>query len=164
MKKFVIYDSYYGNTKKIAELIAETLGENTRFLNATDALNMNFSQNNLIVLGSPTRAFSPSSKIKKLLKSNNFKNLQGVYIATFDTRMDVSLSNSKMLKVLAKKFGYAKEKMEKKLLKRGAVVVTGSAHFYVTDMQGPLAQSEELNAKKWATEILNGWQNKGISL
>lgn len=147
MKSIVIYDSYFGNTQKIAEAIGAELECDVIKYDEYKSL----EGIELLVLGSPTRAFSPSENIKLLLKS--LSNLKGIKIAAFDTRMDVEKAPSKILKFLASKFGYAAEKIEKQLIKKGAQSIVEPHGFYVKDTEGPLEENEINLVKEWVGQF-----------
>jgi len=58
MKGIVVYDTSYGNTKKIAETIAETLKESgieVDLFDVKDVKKLSAKDCNFLVLGSPTR-------------------------------------------------------------------------------------------------------------
>jgi flavodoxin len=50
---------------------------------------------------------------------------------------------------MAKRFGYAKEKIEKILLKKGGTLYVESEGFFVDTEKGPLSDSEINRIKNW---------------
>jgi flavodoxin len=56
----VIYETYFGNTEKIAQAVAKTLG--AELVEAVDAKAAQLSGVELLVAASPTRAFRPVKK------------------------------------------------------------------------------------------------------
>lgn len=66
MKTLVIYDSVFGNTEKVAQAIAAALGTQAVPVSQVEAGQMQGLD--LLVAGSPTRKFSPTEGISKLLK------------------------------------------------------------------------------------------------
>ena len=88
MKGLVIYDSTYGNTRKIAETITETLKESgigAELFNVKNVKKLNAKDYNFLVLGSPTRFGTMSFTIRFFLgkvKSEGWKNKP---FAAFDT-------------------------------------------------------------------------------
>ncbi len=149
MKSLVIFDTYFGNTKKIAEEIANQL--KTTAVNVCGFNNSQLEDLELIIVGSPTRAFGPTENMKKFLKK--LPEINGIKIVAFDTRMDTDKAPSEILKFMAKRFGFAAEKIEKKLIKKGGEKVLGSKGFYVNDMEGPLGDSEIGSVKDWIAGI-----------
>ena len=71
MKALVVYDSFYGNTEKIAVAIGAALGsaEDVTVLRVSQVKPEQLAGLNLLIVGSPTRKFSPSPVIVKLVKS-----------------------------------------------------------------------------------------------
>ena len=78
---------------------------------------------NLLVVGSPTRAFSASPETKAWLKALTPNSLRGVKVAAFDTRADMNDVNSRTLTAFVKLFGYAAEPIANSLTKRGGTLV-----------------------------------------
>jgi flavodoxin len=62
MKAIVIYDSIYGNTKKIAETVAAELGKGVKTISVSDFNTTDLTGIDLLVVGSPILAFRPSEK------------------------------------------------------------------------------------------------------
>lgn len=151
MKTYIIYDSYFGNTQQVASAMAKIM-PSAELSNANTRELYYMEPNDLIILGCPTRAFSYTPNIRAFMKKHA-ELLQGVRVACFDTRLDVNKSNSKLLHFLAKHCGYAAEKMERKLVKLGAVVVKPATWFFVQDSQGPLVPHELDRAENWAKSI-----------
>ncbi len=91
MKGMVLFDSVYGNTEKIARAIGEVLAQagDVQVLPVTALKAEQLTGLDLLVVGSPTQAFGPIQGTKDFLKSLSGKQLQGVKVAAFDTRMDV---------------------------------------------------------------------------
>src|SRR5579863_1930344 len=88
MNTLVIYDSQYGNTKQIAQVIAETLrafGE-AHAVRVDADRSFNFQGLDLLVLGCPTQAFSPTLAMQSFLGTVSTQVLSGLAVACFDTR------------------------------------------------------------------------------
>ena len=152
MRSLIIYDSFFGNTEKIAQALGLALGSET-----VKVQNLSPDQLvgvDLLVLGSPTRAFSPSPDISKFLKSQPNQGFKGIKVATFDTRIAVNEVNSKFLTFMVKIFGYAAETMARKLQKKGGTLVVPPEWFLVKDSEGPLKDGELERATEWAKRIL----------
>jgi flavodoxin len=71
MEALVVYDSFFGNTERIAQSIGNALGlpEDVGVLRVVDVKPEQLAGSKLLIVGPPTRAFSPSPGIKKFLKS-----------------------------------------------------------------------------------------------
>ena len=107
-----------------------------------------------LIVGSPTRAFSPTPAIKKWLRSLATNSLKGVKVAAFDTRVDVHEVDSKVLTGFVKVFGYAAKPMGDLLVKRGGDLRLPPEGFVVNDSEGPLRDGELERAAAWAKQLL----------
>ncbi len=155
MKTLVVYDSYFNNTKKIAQAISKALKpKNTDAVYTNDIKLKDLKDVGLLIVGSPTRAFSPTPPIKAFLNKIPSKSLQGVKIAAFDTRMSLKDVDSKFLTFMAGIFGFAAEPIAKKLKNKGGEQVIAPEGFIVAGMEGPLKEGELKRAENWAKLIL----------
>lgn len=148
MNKIVIYDSYFGNTSLIAEAIADVLEcEHIK----VHAFKKEYLHDfDLIVIGSPTRAFSPTSEIKSIFLDIMKLDAQ---VAVFDTRVPMDDNVPRFLKFMASKFGYSNDTLEKIAKKKNKEMIVGSEKFYVKDSEGPLLETEIEKAKEFAKNI-----------
>lgn len=155
MNTLIIYDSVFGNTKKIAEIMGETLKEKgqAEVLHVQDVTPSKLFGKDLIIIGSPTRAFHPTKSIRRLLKSLPNEGLKGVDIAVFDTRMYLDDTNSRILELLVRILGYAAEKIEAWSVKKGAVLIQKHEGFFVHDIEGPLRDGEDKRAAEWVGQL-----------
>ena len=152
MKTLIIFDSYFGNTEKVAETIAENI-PNSQLIHASNFKEEYLDNLDLLIVGSPTRAFNPSEKTTRFLNSLPQNSLEGIDIAAFDTRMDLDKAPSKILKFLGNIFGFAAEPIAKKLIKKGGTQVLEPIGFNVKDTEGPLEKNEIEKAKVWVTTL-----------
>ena len=110
-KSLVVYDSFFGNTERIAQSIANALGrpEDVGILRAVDVRPEQLAGLKLLIVGSPTRAFSPSPAIEKFSKSIPKYGLKGVKVVAFDTRVTAEETDSGVFifRMLVNIFGYA---------------------------------------------------------
>ncbi len=148
MKIVVLYDSVFGNTKLVAEEIAKAAGKGAKLVSAADFKAEDIADADLIVVGSPTRAFNPTPGMAGVLKT--LPSLAGKKALVFDTRSDKADLNSKAFNFFEKTFGYAAEKMAKALKKKGAVLADLPAGFFVADAEGPMKEGELKRAAEWA--------------
>ncbi|MBN2182659.1 MAG: flavodoxin family protein [Sedimentisphaerales bacterium] len=156
MKALVIYESFYGNTEKIAQAIGDVIGKATevKVLKVDEVKPEQLKGLNLLVVGSPTRAFSPSPGTKGFLKRIPTDGLRGVRAAAFDTRISEDDAKPRALRFLMKTFGYAAEPVSKKLGKKGAEIILAPEGFCVNDTKGPLKEGELERATAWAKQIV----------
>ena len=152
MKTLIIYDSYYGNTQKVAELHHEYLQEIKPELMKVDVITQDIiNRFDCFIIGAPTRAFNMTAKIKKMIRKIAFENK---CFHVFDTRANIKEIDKKFLKSLMKKFGFAAEKMQAKLLKKNSKCVYEYKYYFVKDTEGPLVQDTEDIVKQNCKEII----------
>ena len=140
MKALVIFDSYFGNTKMIAETIAKELGKDTKAISVSDFNMKELEGVDLLVAGSPIIGWKPSEKMGKFLASLGREQLKGLKAATFDTRVKIF-------------HGDAAKKISQKLIEAGAEIVGKPQVFFVRGKEGPLIDGEIEKATKWAKSI-----------
>jgi flavodoxin len=151
MNTLVIYDSVFGNTEKIAQAIAAAL--QTSALPVSQASIEQLLGLDLLVVGSPTRGFRPTEGIAKFLNGLSKNHLAGVRVAAFDTRIVLETIDSKALRFLVDKGGYAASTIAKTLEKKGGVLAAPPEGFFVTGEQGPLQDGELERAAGWAGNL-----------
>lgn len=140
MISLVVYDSQYGNTKKIAETIAGVLG--TKYFNVRDFKIEMLRGVALLIAGCPIHAWRPTEAILDFLASLPPDSLKGIKIAAFDTRVKTFFSGS------------ASDKVDKKLVSLGGISVASPGKFIVKGKEGPLMEGELEKAGEWARQIL----------
>lgn len=150
MKSVVLYDSVFGNTEKLALFIADAIGASS--MRITDANNKDLDAD-LLIIGSPTRGFRPTPAVSAWIKKLPSGALKGIRAAAFDTRIDVEAIDSKFLKKMAKRFGYASAHIQKLLMKKGVKLSAPPEGFFVTASEGPLAEGELKRAADWAKNL-----------
>ena len=157
MKALVIYDSVFGNTEKVAQAMGAALEARAEVsvLKVGDVTGEFWTGLDALIVGSPTRAFSPTPATKQLLAGIPRQGLQGVKVAAFDTRVDVDQAPG-ILRVMVKLFGYAAEPLAAKLRKKGGQQALPPAGFFVEGTEGPLSERELERAASWAGQILEG--------
>lgn len=146
MNTLVVYDSHYGNTERIARIIAHTLrvsGEahaarvDPYHIFKTEGLDM-------LIIGSPTQAFSPTHEMQAFLKEIPPEVLKGIQVTCFDTRY-----RGRLWKHSAAPY------MERHLRAMGIETLAAPESFYVKAMkkQGPLLDGEMERAVNWALGV-----------
>lgn len=155
MKVIILYDSFYGNTEKIARAIGKAFTDDHESgVFHINAYNQELYENaDLIILGSPTRKFRASPGMMKFIRRSPRKSMYGKKFATFDTRISVDDLNSGFLRRLIELFGYAAEPLTKKMKRKGGYMLTEPEGFFVNDTEGPLKEGEEERAFQWAEKI-----------
>lgn len=155
MKAVILYESFFGNTKKIAIAMTKAQNINFQILEIRDFKVEQIENFDLLVLGSPTRGFRPCEETKKLLQQIPSKKLSGKKVAAFDTRIELESISSKSLRFIVKTGGYAAKHITKGLQKKGGILIAPPEGFLVTDEKGPLKNGEEERAAEWANNLLS---------
>lgn len=158
MRAMIVYDTYFGNTKKVAEIIKGSFGGQmeVELVNVIEGIPTIPSDLDLLIVGFPTRAFRPTASVVKFLKKIPVKVAKGLKAASFDTRIAIEkVKNSRILPFFMKTFGYASEKIARKLKKKGCTTIIYLAGFFVDDAEGPLSENEEARIIAWAEEIFD---------
>jgi flavodoxin len=141
MKSLVLYDSVFGNTKKIAETITKELGGDACVMTISEFKPEYLQEVKLLVIGSPVIAWQPTTKVNDFLVKFKKKQLDGIKAAVFDTRVTLFIH------------GDAAGKMAVELARAGAVVVTEPMGFKVKGKEGPLLDGEVERAAAWARSL-----------
>jgi flavodoxin len=151
MKALVVYDSVYGNTEKVAQAIGDVLGAPT--LRVGDVKPEHLIGLDALIVGSPTRGFSPTPAVKKWLKNLASHSLVGTKVAAFDTRGDVREVNSRAMTTFVEAFGYAARPIATWLAKKGGVQAMPPTGFIVEEWEGPWRDGELERAVEWARQM-----------
>jgi len=159
MKALIIYDSFFGNTEQVAKTIGNALTVladhvNVQTLRVQDVRPELLQGLDLLIVGSPTRAFKATTPITNLLKALPRQRLRGIKAAAFDTRIPLEDINSMIGRFFINRFGYAAEKIARSLQKHGAELVVPAAGFAVRASEGPLQEGELQRAAHWLEEII----------
>jgi flavodoxin len=148
MKTLVIYDTNYGNTKKIAKAVASKLGKDTKTISVADLKKKDLKGVDVLVAGCPVIACSPTEKMSQFLASLKDNELRGIKATSFDTRMKLFF------------FTDAAKKISKELARAGAAIIVNPQDFYVRKAEGPLRDGEMEKASVWAADIKNSAKRK----
>ncbi len=148
MKVLIVYETKYGNTKKAAETIGESINEagNEITVVKVDAVEMDSIKNyGAIVIGSPTYASSQAKSIKKFITSLSVE--EDVNIVVFDTHTGDGKSTGGIMRRAVKKMEKQIEKNPK--LKK----VMGGLQVAVKGIKGPLIDGELDKCKEFGKEL-----------
>jgi len=139
MKSLVLFDSNFGNTQKIAETIALTIGG--KAIPIKEFTPKELEGIHLLVVGSPINAWQPTASIAAFLYNLKPSQLKKISVAAFDTRVKTFLS------------GNAAKRIAKSLSMAGGDLITPPLGFYVKKNEGPLLEGEIEKAKSWAVHL-----------
>jgi flavodoxin len=155
MKILIVFDSVFGNTEKLARAMGEAL-PGAQVVRVIDVTPEHLEGVEGLIVGSPTRAFRPTTDLQKWLKTLPAHSLNNVRAAAFDTRADLDEVNSNFLRFMVGIFGYADKTIVKWLGKKGATLALPSGGFFVQGSEGPLKEGEVERAVEWAMGIFGG--------
>lgn len=142
MNTLVVYDSQFGNTERIAQVIADTLHAlgQAQAVRAMPGGRIEIEGVEMLIVGSPTQGWRPTQPIQSFLDGLSPERLRGISIACFDTRF----RKSRWLT------GSAAGVMAKILRKMGITPVVPPESFFVVGKEGPLYDGELDRAGIWA--------------
>ncbi len=164
MNAIVVYESMYGNTRRVAEAIAEGLGEATVASVHEEPTEVEHAD--LLVVGGPTHMHCLATSLSRRMAAEAAKeeggevepgategpglrawmhglpHREGARAAAFDTRLDRSTALT----------GTAAQAIGRRLRRRGYRVLSTDS-FLVEDALGPLEAGELDRARRWGTEL-----------
>jgi flavodoxin len=141
MRARVVYDTNYGNTRTVAEVIARELGREAAILNVADVTDESLTGVDVLVVGCPINGWRPTEKMQEFLRGLLPGSLTGVRAAAFDTRVKLFIH------------GDAAAKISQALQAAGATIVAKPQGFIVQGTEGPLAPGQADKAGAWAAFI-----------
>ena len=145
-KVIVVYESKYGNTKRVAKTIIEGINEVERIeavlkepkhVDPTEVLDYD-----VILIGSPNHWGGPTRGIKNFIDKLGKIGLEGKLGAVFDTYMGGD-------------FNKAVRKMEKRINEKvpGLKLITSGLSIKVGGFKGPIVEGELPKCKEFGNEI-----------
>ena len=147
MKGIIVYDTSYGNTKKIAETIAEILKESgieVGLFYVKDVKKLSAKDYDFFVLGSPTKFGTMSFALKFFLGKVKSEEWMKKPFAAFDTENRENLE---------KKEWSAAEKISEKLRDKKMNQLLPVLKALVLGQKGPLEEGEIERTKDYAREL-----------
>ena len=155
MKARIVYDSVFGNTEKVAQAMGDALASrmDAAVVKVGEIDPDQVTDAQILIVGSPTRAFSPTPNTRSFLKQIPGNGLEGVKVAAFDTRVSLDDVDSAILNVFVKLFGYAAKPIAKRLQRRGGNLVLEPEGFIVNGTEGPMKEGELERAAAWARQV-----------
>ena len=166
MNVLVTYESMYGNTRRIADAIAEGLG-GADVLALADAGEERVARADLLVVGGPTHMHGMPTALSRRIAAQaaqedgdlalepgaaegpglrhwlSERSGDGHAAAAFDTRLDRSPAIA----------GAAARGIARRLHHRGFDLVAHPVSFLVTDAEGPLVEGEIERARDWGASL-----------
>lgn len=145
MRLVLAADSTYGNTRRVAEAIADgwSVGPHDPPTPIRDLDARRLDSEALLVVGAPTHAHGVAPTTWTALERIPSDRFHDLRVATFDTRYD----RSRWLT------GSAAHDLEKALVARGARSVAPPESFFVVGRDGPLESGELERARAWGARL-----------
>jgi menaquinone-dependent protoporphyrinogen IX oxidase len=148
MKGIIIYDTTYGNTRKIAEAISETLKESGMEIDTyyvKDVKHFSARDYDFLILGSPTRFGTMSFTLKSFISRVKSEEWMDRPFGAFDTEMSANIEKHE---------SHAAEKIAEKLKDKQMIQLLPVLRAVVTDnMHCTLKEGEIERAKDFARNI-----------
>lgn len=142
---FIVYDTKYGNTKHVAEKIAEAMKQakeiEVEVIDVEGANLKNIDTFDAILIGTPNHMGSPSRTIMKFIDELGKLKLKPKKAAVFDTHMAQDYR--------------AVEKMEKRIHEKAPALklITPGLNIKVNGMSGPITEDELPKATEFGRKI-----------
>jgi len=152
MKGIVVYDSSYGNTRKIAETIVETLKESGMEVDlfyVKKVKKLSAKDYDFLVLGSPTRFGTMSFAVKFFLGKVKSEEWANKPFAAFDTENPENIEQAR----IQNKEWSAAEKIAKRLRDKKMNQLLPVLKAVVLGWKGPLQEGEIERTKEYAREL-----------
>ena len=147
MKVLIGYESKYGNTKKVAELISEGIkaaeDHEVSIENVNDVDLSKSDIYDLLLIGSPNHVGGPTKSIKKFINALSEAPLKGNSFAVFDTYMK-------------KGIGKAVKKMEQQISKKlpDLKKLSLGLSIKVGGMKGPIVEEDLPKCKEFGEMLI----------
>lgn len=157
MKGVVVYDTYYGNTKLVAEAIADELraeGHEADLRSVREDYPAP-PQGDIMFLGSPIRMGSATKRVKKFVKKLDKEAWRGKPVVVFTTILIQPENATDKQKESREKYDIAAGRRLRDFAKEeGLNAVERHLWVDVKGMKGPLVETGAEQAKQFARDVL----------
>jgi flavorubredoxin len=145
MQSLVVYDSKFGNTKRVAEAVADGLRTHgpVRLLGLDTILPQDLGQPDLLFIGGPTQAHGISARMRQFLDALEARSGTGMVATTFDTRF-------RMPPIIS---GSAAHTIARKLQHKHVRLFAPPESFFVSRGVPELEEGEAERAAAWANSV-----------
>jgi len=151
MNTFIVYDSQFGNTERIAQAIADTVRAfgQASAVRVDPAHPVSFQGVDLLILGCPTQGMRATPAMQSFLGKVSSQRLRDLTVACFDTRFRGFLWKSS-----------AAPHMARQLRTMGVEPLVAPESFFVKAMkkEGPLLAGEVERAATWARMLCEKYE------
>ncbi len=153
MKTLIVYFSKFGNTKRVAQAIAETMKQagEARIVSIDQLAASDLEGVDLVVVGSPTHGFTVPEEVRSALAALPPGILSGKSVAAFDTTvrpwpLRLFRASPKLLRQLSQLGGKPVGRPQTFFVQTGSTQGTGERDL--------LFEGQIDRAREWAGEIL----------
>lgn len=157
MKGVVVYDTYYGNTRKVAEAIVEqikTEGHDAELRSVRERY-PSPPEGDFMFVGSPIRMAKVPGRTRRFVKALDREAWKNKPMAVFVTVLPPAENAPEKQKARAQKWVFSGGPKLRDLAKaRGLNVVDKVLHVPVKDMKGPLADNAIEQTKAYVHEFV----------
>jgi flavodoxin len=145
MRSVVVYDSQFGNTEHVSQILARALGEfgSARAAHVTETFAMQLRDVDLLVFGCPSQPWGPASPMRIFVQRLPPEVLRNPKCACFDTRVH-------MPRWLGR---FPAAQLARQLQKLQADLVAPPEGFLLRSRKGPLDPGEADRAADWARSL-----------
>ena len=162
MKGIVIYDTSSGNTKKIAETIAEKLKESgieTDLFDIKNVKKLSAKDYDFLALGSPTKFGTMSFAMKSFLGKVKSEEWMNKPFIAFDTENPENVERAR----IENKEWSAAEKIADKLKEKNMNQLSPVLKALVLGWKGPLVEGEIERTKGYSKELATKLKERALS-
>ena len=160
-RAFIIVESYFGNTRAIAEAVSTGLiegGVDAQIIDVSQAPSCLPADLDLLILGAPTHNRglpTTATRAKAHAQAGADGASQGISQWLGNAEIPASLSVAAFDTVISKNWlsGSAAKAIAKALRRHQGRETTSVGSFVVTANKGPLAAGEETDARSWGREL-----------
>jgi multimeric flavodoxin WrbA len=158
MKALVLFRSYYGNTKLVAEALAKELGARGAAAEVRDLRRRlpDLAGVDLVLVGAPTRMARVTWRAKSVLKKLKRKGFIAGKVAVFDTYGPIPKTPEELEKGRKWLYPGAAGILHKTAVALGLNVHPAALRCEVSEMKGPISDAEMLKTADFVAEILSG--------
>jgi len=157
MKVIIAYDTYYGNTKQVAEAIADefkTAGHEVEVRNVKEDY-PSPPLGDLLVIGTPIRMARVPRPARRFIKKLDRETWKGKPIITYTTVGPIKANPTEKEKETAQKWGYNPGlKFRDMIRSRGLAAVEQVLYVEVKDLKGPLVDTGIEKARQYVRDFL----------
>ena len=169
MHAVVVYESHWGNTKTVAEAIAQGIGGGTRALNTDEATPEVVASADLLVAGAPVMAFSlpRESSMKQVAGDTKAPQPPDVSHPILRAWLDALPEGTGWAAAFESRVWWsprgATGTIESKLGRAGYRRLAKGERFVVSGGYGPLRDGELEHARQWGAELAREFELKAAT-